>query len=393
VAGAADGDAMPQDRDFDTELLRLRSEELGRLVAAYSREIQQAPVLDCHDIQAPQRPTLGDSISVCFARAIQVLGLRDLFGPRLASRFLEQAGRRAIARLGCCQFEDVIGMFRALGIGLLEVVERHANLVVVEERECAICSGLTPFGEAACAFEAGMLAGALEATEGRPVRVVETKCCARGDEVCRFEAHLGVEPDAGPEPLEVIGALAARAAEASRLLALLQEREKELRRLATTDELTGLSNRRVLYERMAYEIERHKRYGRPLALLVTDIDHFKAVNDTQGHQAGDRVLSLVARCLAENTRATDLVARHGGEEFAVLMGETSLSDAAGAAERLRRAVGALRVEGVGALTVSIGVAGVPPVEPDLDALMAAADAAMYAAKRAGRNRVAVHPAE
>ncbi|MCX7597240.1 MAG: GGDEF domain-containing protein, partial [Armatimonadetes bacterium] len=206
-----------------------------------------------------------------------------------------------------------------------------------------------------------------------------------------FEARIGVTPSPGPDPLEVIAALAARAAQASELLVRLREREKELERLATTDELTGLYNRRIFFERLVAEMDRHLRYGRPLALLVIDLDNFKQINDTYGHQVGDQVLAALGQVLREYVRTTDTVARYGGEEFAVLVPETHLEGAAVAAERLRQCVQAATLAPV-PMTVSIGVAAVPPCLPDPDALMAAADAALYQAKRTGKNRVAVSQA-
>jgi len=160
-----------------------------------------------------------------------------------------------------------------------------------------------------------------------------------------------------------------------------------LERLAITDPLTELANRRRFAEALAAEIERSRRYGNPLALVLADLDHFKRVNDRHGHAAGDEVLRECARALRQSVRAPDLVARYGGEEFAVLMPQTGLEQAIESAERARAALAALRVPPVDwPLSASFGVAALLPGE-GAAALLARADAALYEAKHAGRNRV------
>jgi diguanylate cyclase (GGDEF)-like protein len=157
---------------------------------------------------------------------------------------------------------------------------------------------------------------------------------------------------------------------------------------ARTDALTGLANRRELAERFDHEQERALRHGTPLALLVADLDHFKAVNDRHGHEQGDRVLRAVGQVLAEQCRSVDVVARLGGEEFAVLMPNTDLEGATDVAERLRRHVGRALAASPVPVTMSLGVAACP-LASDLGGALRAADAALYDAKRRGRDRVAV----
>jgi diguanylate cyclase (GGDEF)-like protein len=164
----------------------------------------------------------------------------------------------------------------------------------------------------------------------------------------------------------------------------------ELERLAITDPLTGLYNRRFFQSRLGVEIERAKRYDRVLSLVMLDIDNFKEVNDQRGHQFGDRVLAEVGKILRENVRASDIVCRYGGEEFAVLLPETPLEQAGRTAEKLRTCLkdgfrkGRDRVY----LTVSLGVASCPSagVGDEIE-LVRRADAALYDAKGLGRDRV------
>lgn len=165
--------------------------------------------------------------------------------------------------------------------------------------------------------------------------------------------------------------------------------EIELQRLATTDELTSAATRRYFLDLAGQELRRARRFSHPLSVLVFDIDHFKPVNDQFGHAAGDTVLRAVSASVRRVLREVDTFGRIGGEEFAVVLPETEASNAIQAAERLRRAVGgtAHGVEGLGAVTVSVGVAELMDGDQGLEDLMDRADNALYRAKRQGRNRV------
>lgn len=160
---------------------------------------------------------------------------------------------------------------------------------------------------------------------------------------------------------------------------------------ATTDPVTGLPNHRSLKERLYEEVARAGRYGRPLCVLMLDLDHFKTFNDTHGHAAGDGALRSVADALSAQTRHGDLVARYGGEEFVVVLPETDAVAGAVLAERLRTAVAAISAMADQArsvpLTVSIGLASFPEHGDNGDLLLAAADQAMYTAKHTGRDRI------
>ncbi len=156
------------------------------------------------------------------------------------------------------------------------------------------------------------------------------------------------------------------------------------------DPLTGLPNRRAFDEDLAREAARASRAGASLAVVMLDVDRFKAVNDCHGHAAGDAVLRAVAARAAGAVRAGDLLARVGGEEFAILLPGADLARAAEAAERIRAILAADPVEAGGtalAVTASLGCAALSPGEAP-EALVARADARLYAAKEAGRNRVA-----
>lgn len=176
-----------------------------------------------------------------------------------------------------------------------------------------------------------------------------------------------------------------------------QSLEEQLRRMAATDPLTDLANRRAFLEAAARELAGARRRGAPLALAMVDIDHFKRVNDGFGHAVGDEALRLVARTCIENLRAGDLAGRLGGEEFCLLLPDTDLPAALAVAERVRLAVAALPVPVEGGavlhLTISLGVAvtGAGSGPEALDDTLARADHALYRAKERGRDRVEADP--
>lgn len=159
-----------------------------------------------------------------------------------------------------------------------------------------------------------------------------------------------------------------------------------------TDALTGMGNRRYFLYRVSQEFERARRRGRPLAVLVLDLDHFKRYNDSYGHLAGDELLQSVAKLLAKHLRNGDMLSRWGGEEFIVLLPGAARDQAVMVAERLRRAVATLQPERGGPITVSIGVATYPESATSWEELVDRADRTLYEAKRY-RNRVAVYAPE
>ena len=182
---------------------------------------------------------------------------------------------------------------------------------------------------------------------------------------------------------------------ATTVVAYLREgllaRQRELSDLVRRDPLTGVGNRRLLAERLRYELARHRRTGRELALLALDLDGFKAVNDQLGHPIGDRMLRDVAQALSAVVRDGDTIVRHGGDEFCVVAPETGRDEALALGTRL---CGALKlIEGVdGPLSCSVGVAVFPDDGPTAELLIAAADLAEREAKAAGRNPEPATPA-
>ena len=172
----------------------------------------------------------------------------------------------------------------------------------------------------------------------------------------------------------------------------LRTRMETIRKESLTDALTGLANRRCFDEAAQKAVDDALREGKPFSLIISDIDHFKKFNDTYGHPVGDQVLRLVAQCLKTNVKGKDLAARFGGEEFVVILPETSLSNATAVAGDIRNSVETKKIvqkstgKDMGTVTLSLGVAQFVPGEQVAD-LLNRADACLYAAKRGGRNRV------
>jgi two-component system cell cycle response regulator len=202
--------------------------------------------------------------------------------------------------------------------------------------------------------------------------------CVEGDEAAQLTAVEG----------ELLSMLAPVASVALKNVEQLQDVTQK----SNQDALTGLANRRQFEERLHHHLLEHSRHRQPVSLILLDIDLFKSVNDTYGHQGGDSVLVEVARAAEQTIREIDLCARYGGEELAIILPQTNLAGASSTAERLREAVSRLRVtppNGGAPITVtaSFGVASYTESVKAGDLLFPAADMALYQAKSAGRNCV------
>jgi diguanylate cyclase (GGDEF)-like protein len=173
--------------------------------------------------------------------------------------------------------------------------------------------------------------------------------------------------------------------------AVWQHRATQFQLMSITDPLTGLHNRRYLEARLSEELNRSKRYDVPMSFMMIDIDDFKLYNDRNGHQAGDRALEITAQCLRSTLRKADVASRYGGEEFSILLPQTSLNEAGMIADRLRRTIMNTRfphgeTQPLGSVTVSIGLSSLAPSLDSAEAIVRAADRALYYAKSHGRNR-------
>jgi two-component system cell cycle response regulator len=195
---------------------------------------------------------------------------------------------------------------------------------------------------------------------------------------------------AGERIVNLQAELLSRQAELARANLDLEATRRKLEQMASTDMLTGMYNRRALFERFVDAFSVSQRHGRPLSCIMLDVDHFKRVNDTYGHSAGDAVLRTVGQVMCDNIRRHDTCGRLGGEEFCVVCPETPLAGAAHLAERLRQAIAAETVKTGDVtlhITASFGVATRHPADTQLEMILDRADAMLYRAKDSGRNQV------
>jgi diguanylate cyclase (GGDEF)-like protein len=219
---------------------------------------------------------------------------------------------------------------------------------------------------------------------GHPQHVLLVPVQRSGQLMGAFELYLQSPRELKEDQIDLLLGVAAQAAMAISHAQLFQAQEEN----ALTDELTKLPNRRHLAQRFLEEMQRARRHHKGMAFLMIDIDHFKHVNDTNGHLQGDAVLAELARILGSGKRESDVAARYGGEEFGLILSETNETGAMTLAERIRAKVESATFAGGLKVTISIGVAATED-ESMFTSLIEKADQALYAAKQAGRNRVRV----
>lgn len=246
--------------------------------------------------------------------------------------------------------------------------------------EQAVCPG----SRATMQEEFGNLFAEIKTGRWPPARYFEIEQPRKDGTTVWTEGTARVMYDAAGQPVGLVGV--------TRDITERKRLQKELRQQAITDDLTGISNRRHFIGLAQGELKRAVRSNRPLALALIDIDHFKHINDTHGHMAGDQVLEVFTKICQKTIRETDLFARFGGDEFVVLLPETNREQAHEIVERVRLALAAARIDLGGQsapITLSAGIASLANTRESLDALLVQADQALYKAKEKGRNLVIV----
>jgi diguanylate cyclase (GGDEF)-like protein len=277
------------------------------------------------------------------------------------------------------------------GAELLSPGKSNSNLYLVLSGRLGVHLGDLDFAPHVV-FEAGDCAGEMSILDNKPVSAYVVAQENSRLLVIRQETLWALVNSSHGVARNLLYILSGRMRYDNEALVNSIKLQREFEHVASTDGLTGLHNRRWLNDSFRRQLQRCERNGAPCSLIMLDIDHFKNINDRFGHLAGDRVLCTVAQILLNMLRPTDLVARFGGEEFALLLPETPPPGAWVIAERLRKAIAATPTpfeEGklLPPVTVSLGLAGMQPGQ-SLDSLLSTADGALYRAKSAGRNRIA-----
>ena len=364
----------------------------GRLIGSFAAELNLAPIRSVLKAYARDTITGGAYLVsetgglLAATSGIDAKLLRSRIDPKTHQRLARAEGKSLSYRsftgtkvLGI--YKRVPGVRWAIVSELseetaFEQVRRFRNLALIAVFLVLVVVGAT-------AFRLGLLI----------VRPLE-RLAAGAAEVSTGDLSVDLPNTAGGEVgmlTKVFNHMVRRLREGRQQLAdaneTLKTKNEELERLAVTDGLTGLSNHRSLMQRLGEEGIRSKRNKKPFAVIMADVDYFKAYNDDYGHPAGDEILKRMGAILREATRTMDYVARYGGEEFAILLPETTIGGAMEVAERIRA-----KVESTGfpnrQITLSIGVAEFPRHSDSSKGVMKAADVALYHAKRGGRNQVA-----
>jgi diguanylate cyclase (GGDEF)-like protein len=327
-------------------------------------------------------------------RMVRLALLHNLVGASIMYR----AGKRLGKESAPGSVRAVAAEVERLGLGQLVIEPDLETPSILHLSDCAACAGLSRGDDPVCHLEAGLLAGMLEAALERDVDVRETRCIVTGGERCTFEVQHRpaggldemverVALDYSAENIKLLSTLASHAMSALEN-AILYEKTK---RLVVVDGLTYTYNRHYFEERLREEFQRASRHHHPLSLLMLDIDKFKSHNDAHGHPHGDRVLRGVARVLKDNLRGIDVVARFGGDEFAIILPQTDTDGVKIVTERVRTRVAALKLvepqsQKEVSVTVSVGAATFPSNASNPEELLSQADQALYRAKQLGGNR-------
>ncbi len=338
----------------------------------YARETQRARALD--------------GLHTATAALLTTLDLDELLGRILdAAQSAIPAAEKGTLHLvapdsGKLQTSALLGYSDApIKVGGSEVTSDHIVQAIRERKPLLISNMEIP----PPSLETGKL------ISDHPIRSAIIAPLILGDSVLGVLSLNASEPkaftNADLKVLESFAATTSAAIQNARLHAKVQK-------LAITDPLTGLYNRRGFYELGRREIERVRRFGHPLSAILLDIDDFKLINDTYGHAIGDQVLKALAERLHNNIRGVDILGRYGGDEFSILLPETDLATASVIGGRLRRAMSRHPIttdDGLLSVTISLGIAKATEDMVDLDTLLNLADGAMYTAKQGGKDRVEV----
>jgi diguanylate cyclase len=401
---AARGLSADLDRVLDRTSAAMRQNlpaaQLEPLLAELSDAVARTDTPVVQQAQQAAAAAFDDELREALAAVLERVELDPSLAPQASALRSEIAGARQLpqATRVCLQLADLLAAQRERT--RLEQADVQRILLQVDTRLHEFVAYLR--GEAADREAADISRAQLDAQMLGEVRSL-SESVQSAAELTTLRSQVAQRLEAMDAHLKQFRSreserVAAYRERAERMRERVEQLEGETRQLqaslarehanATTDALTGIPNRLAYQQRVALEFKRWKRFGRPLCLVAWDIDRFKAVNDTHGHPAGDQVIRAVGKALSAQIRETDFVARYGGEEFVLLLVDTAPDAALAVAEKLRRGIEATAVrlgDTVLRVTASAGIAEFRG-EEDPEAVFARADAALYRAKRNGRNR-------
>lgn len=333
------------------ERLAFLTDELQNIVTISTTggvEADKGPELSLENILRPVRKELGDEVSLYLFRIFRLLAIRNALKGGMAGIIYRRA--KIIGnKLGLKTEKAMVEKVRDLKIGILKIVSSRGKKKVLHLTESATASGIPNIGRPICFFEAGLFAGMLESITNRRIDLKETKCGGLGDNACEFVlidlsrkkiTKRRILPEVSPfevssqENIELLTSLASHAIRAIENMAMY-ERNKQL---IVIDGLTQVYNHGYFQQRLREELSRSDRHKMELSLIMLDIDKFKNFNDSYGHPAGDEVLKIVADILENSVRSIDMVARYGGDEFAIILPQTNKKGAEVVVERLKTKV-------------------------------------------------------
>ena len=386
------------------ERLSSITEQLEDIVSMTQGQQIKEPSLALKDLSNAVKVKMGKQVPMTLFSVFKLLAAKNLLRGKM--QFTSYCvGKETGLTFKVKSFQDIVGEFKRLGLGTLELESMNEKFVVARLSSSLTCLGIRHSRHAICYLEGGLLAGAFEKLLKRKIDFIEESCCATGNDRCVFRAWLEKDIKThreGPatiqertaevfsqENVKLLTSLAAHAIAAIENSLIFEK----TRRQTMIDGLTQIYNHRYFQQSLRVEISRALRHRTPIALVMMDIDNFKRYNDRLGHIRGDDVLKRVAFLLMSNIREIDIVARYGGDEFALILPQTDFEGTKTVIERIKERACVLfsksefkkRGAALGLCMGVVASSGKKMVKPVH--FLHKADMALLRAKKKGKNRI------